>query len=185
MRHTARTDEELLAAASGEPAAFGEFYRRHAQEVTAALRRRTGDAEAAADLTAETFAAALQRSRYFDPAKGPAAAWLFGIARRELARYLESGSVETRARRKIWMRRIDLDDQALQALESALSYAEAGSLALRYLDDLPTEQAAAVRARVIEDRDYAAIARASGTTQANVRQRVARGLARLRILMED
>ena len=39
-----------------------------------------GDPELAADLTAETFAAALVSVRRFDPARGPAVAWLLGIA---------------------------------------------------------------------------------------------------------
>jgi DNA-directed RNA polymerase specialized sigma24 family protein len=40
---------------------LAEFFMRH-----------TGDAELAADLTAETFAAALASRRRFDPAKGAA-----------------------------------------------------------------------------------------------------------------
>ena len=49
------SDEDLLA--SGEPADFGCFYRRHVREVLGYMMRRTGDAEAAADLTADYVAA--------------------------------------------------------------------------------------------------------------------------------
>jgi DNA-directed RNA polymerase specialized sigma24 family protein len=42
--------------------------------------RRTRDAELAADLTAETFAAALAARARFDPGRGSASAWLFGLA---------------------------------------------------------------------------------------------------------
>jgi len=59
-RRERRTDQELLAAAMGEePAAFTAFYERHVDLVLAYLRRRTSNAEVAADLMAETFAAAL------------------------------------------------------------------------------------------------------------------------------
>ena len=57
------TDEELLA---GDPEAFAAFYRRHVAPLLGYFLRRTGNAELAADLTAETFAAALdglQRGR--------------------------------------------------------------------------------------------------------------------------
>jgi RNA polymerase sigma-70 factor (ECF subfamily) len=54
---TARdTDEALLL--SGSTRDFGLFYDRYVTALLAFFQRRTGDAEAAADLTAETFAAA-------------------------------------------------------------------------------------------------------------------------------
>jgi DNA-directed RNA polymerase specialized sigma24 family protein len=57
----ARTDEQLLAAAArGDADAFGAFYRRHVAAITAFHRRRAGSAEAAFDLTAETFAAVVR-----------------------------------------------------------------------------------------------------------------------------
>src|SRR3954462_643347 len=54
-----RTDEDLLQATPDDPEAFGIFYRRHVDAVLAFFRVRTGDPELAADLMAETFAAAL------------------------------------------------------------------------------------------------------------------------------
>ena len=85
------SDEELLVASVGDEEAFAAFYRRNARPLAGFFMRRTGDAELAADLTAETFAAALASRRRFDPAKGPAIGWLYGIARHKLARTLEHG----------------------------------------------------------------------------------------------
>jgi DNA-directed RNA polymerase specialized sigma24 family protein len=56
-------DDALLVAAVDDPEAFARFHRRHVRGVLAYFRRRTGDAETAADLTAETFAAALEGRR--------------------------------------------------------------------------------------------------------------------------
>ena len=56
-----RSDEDLLAASDG--ASFEAFYRRHAERMLGYFARRTRDAELAADLTAETFAAALAARR--------------------------------------------------------------------------------------------------------------------------
>src|SRR5690348_12214509 len=78
MRPThAPSDEELLR--SDDPEDFGLFYDRHVRTLLAFFGRRTDDPEAAADLTAETFASALASRRRFRPGRTPAVAWLFGI----------------------------------------------------------------------------------------------------------
>ena len=55
----ARGDEELLLASAGDADAFAAFYRRYADAVLAYFAVRTRRPDVAADLTAETFAAAL------------------------------------------------------------------------------------------------------------------------------
>ena len=159
---------------------FAAFYRRNAQSLTAFFMCRTGDAEVAADLVAETFAAALAGADRFDPERGPAVAWLYGIARNQLLHTQRRGRVDDRMRRKLGMERLQLTDAAIERVE-ALAAAEGTARALRELmDELPPEQRAAVEARVLEERDYAEIAVAADTTEPVVRQRVSRGLARLR-----
>lgn len=79
-----RTDEELLIAAPQDVEAFATFYRRHEREVLAFFQRRTHDPEMAADLTAETFAAALLAAPRFRRASAPPVAWLFGLPRRRV-----------------------------------------------------------------------------------------------------
>jgi RNA polymerase sigma-70 factor (ECF subfamily) len=80
-----RTDAELLLATSEDVEAFGVFYRRHVDWVVGLLAARSGNAELAADLTSEVFAAALLASRRFDPARGAANSWLYGIVAHKLA----------------------------------------------------------------------------------------------------
>src|SRR4051812_49736955 len=99
MRPDAPSDEDLLT--SGTSAAFGAFYERRVREVLGYMMRRTGDPEAAADLTAETFAAAIVARRRFRPGGAPAGAWLFAIARRELAGYPPPGHAGGRARPRV------------------------------------------------------------------------------------
>jgi hypothetical protein len=53
-----RTDSELLLASREDPDAFAQLYRRHAEDLLRYFARRTLDPEAAAELTAETFAQA-------------------------------------------------------------------------------------------------------------------------------
>src|SRR5688500_7280060 len=93
-----RTDDELLVAGVTDVEAFAAFYRRHAQPLAGFFLARTGDRELAADLTAETFAAALAARKRVDPAKGPAVGWLYGIARNKLLKAVQRGAGEARAR---------------------------------------------------------------------------------------
>ena len=51
-------DEELLVLSAGRADAFGTFYERHAEALLRFFARRTLDPDAAAELTAETFAEA-------------------------------------------------------------------------------------------------------------------------------
>jgi len=179
-----RSDDDLLAATRAEPEAFAVFYRRHATALLAYFARRTHDAELAADLTAETFAAALSGAHRHRPDKGPAIAWLYGIARRQLGHAARRGVVEDRARRRLGMAPITLTDAALERVES-LADADASARVLREgLAALPADQRDAVVARVLDEQDYAEIATSARTSESVVRKRVSRGLAGLRARLE-
>src|SRR5262245_41777686 len=172
------SDEELLLASVGDEEAFAAFYRRHARPLAGYFMRRTGDAELAADLTAETFAAALASRRRFDPARGPAIGWLYGIARHKLARTLAHGRVEDRARRALGMAPLVLDDEAIELVVTAESDV------VQLVQRLPADQRAAIEARVVE-QECEQIAAATQTSEAVIRKRVSRGLASLRRKLEE
>ena len=169
-------DDELLALTARRPEAFAVFYRRHERMVLGYLMRRLGNAELAADLTAETFAAALIGVRRFDPGRGPASAWILGIARNKLRRALEKRRVEDRARRGLGMSPIVLEEEALARIERIGAEERAAAL----LDMLPADQAQAVHARIVEERPYKLIAAEVRCSESVIRQRVSRGLATLR-----
>lgn len=173
-------DELLLSRARREPEAFGAFYRRHERTIFAYFMRRTGNAELAADLAAETFAAALTSVGRYRRQAEPLA-WLFGIARHKLLRSLEKRRVEDRARRRLGWEPLPLDDELLEAVAAAGADARVHAL----LSRLPGDQAAAVRARVIDEEEYADIADRLRCSQSVVRQRVSRGLGTLRTLVEE
>ena len=170
MRSTSRTDEDLLSAPDAR--SFEEFYLRNVDMVLGYFARRTGDAELAADLASETFAAALAGRRRYKPRKGAAPAWLFGIAARKLADAQRKGYAERRMCKRLGMERIDLTDADIAHIESL------GDSVL--LLGLPEAQADAVRAHVIDERPYGEIAGELHTSEAVVRKRVSRGLATAR-----
>ena len=172
-------DEGLLASARREPAAFGAFYRRHEDGVLGYFLARVGDEEVAADLTAETFAAALASAHRFRPRKTPASAWLFGIASNTLAMSRRKGRVEARARRRLGMAPLVLTEESVERI------AALDGTALALVSELPGDQQDAVRARVIDERDYADIAKDMRCSEAVVRKRVSRGLGTLRGRLEE
>lgn len=173
-------DDALLPRVRRDPEAFGVFYRRHERAIFAYFMRRTGDAEISADLAAETFAAALTSvSRY--RRQGEPLAWLFGIARHKLLHSLERRRVEDRARRRLGWEPLTLDDDLLEAVAAAGADERVQAMLAR----LPEDQAAAVRARIIDEEDYAQIAARMRCSQSVVRQRVSRGLGTLRSLVEE
>lgn len=172
------TDVELLRATARDPEAFAVFYRRHVDAILAYTLSRTRRGELAADLTAETFAAALEQHERFDPSRGPARAWLLTMAGSRMIDAARRGRVEDRARRRLGMPVRALDDAALEALEDRL---DAGRLDVeRLVDDLPAEQRAAVLARIVEENEYDQIAAQQAISPAAARQRVSRGLQSLR-----
>ena len=170
------SDNELLASTRREPSAFGVFYERHERAVFRYHRRRTQDTELAADLCAETFAAALLASRRYRPGPQPAVAWLFGIAHNVLGRSLERGRVDNRARRRLGMPRLEIDDGTMATLDRL----HAGQRLGDALAHLPEHERAAVLARVVDEREYARIAADLQVSEAVVRKRVSRGLARMK-----
>src|SRR3954452_14374939 len=111
------SDERLLRETPRVPSAYAVFYRRHECAVLGYFMRRTGDAELAADLAAETFAAALLGAPKFRPERGDGLSWLYGIARHRLLRSIEHGRVEDRARRRLAMPRLEVDDDLVERIE--------------------------------------------------------------------
>jgi RNA polymerase sigma-70 factor (ECF subfamily) len=173
MRTAHETDEALLR--SGDLEDFGRFYDRYVRSLLAFFQRRTGDPETAADLTAETFAAAMVARRRYEPHSASAAAWLFAIAHHKLTDYRRRGAAERRLQARLGMERVPLSAEDAEMIRWLGEDA-----ATQLVDDLPAAQRDAVRAHVLEDRGYAEIAAGEDLPEATVRKRVSRGLQLLR-----
>ncbi len=171
-----RTDAELLRAARTDAHAFRELYDRHASRVYGYHMRRSGNADAANDLTAETFAQAwLTRRRFRDRAAGSAAPWLFGIARNVLLMSVRRRRLErTACERLAILERLDTEPAAVEPADSWLDGLEEA------FAELPDGQRKAIGLRVGADLDYDAVAAALGTSPPSARLRVHRGLTTLR-----
>jgi RNA polymerase sigma-70 factor (ECF subfamily) len=177
MRDDRRDAQAMLGAARSDPQAFAAFYRLFERPVLAFFMRATGRAELAADLTAETFARALESVASYDAARGRADQWLFGIARNVLRSSYREGRVESAARERLGLPQLVIDDHASETIAQLAREEDRATVAVA---GLPPEQRHAIHARVVQDRDYAEIAGELRCSEAVVRQRVSRGLRTLR-----
>lgn len=147
-----RSEDELIAAvATGDEAAFSALYDRFARPLYALGLRWLQDVEDAEELVNDTLIRAWRQADRFDPARGRAGAWLFGIARHVAADRLRS-----RGRRPVLSHEgapepighLDVDGLAeaweIAAALERLPVVQREVLLLAYRDDLSQSQIADV-----------------------------------------
>jgi RNA polymerase sigma factor (sigma-70 family) len=176
-RPAAQTAERT--ADTGAAAEFERLYRANVDAVTAYFARRTGDPQLVADLTADTFVAVISGFASFDPRKGTARAWLFGIAGHVYAAHCAAYSQQQTKLQRLAGRR-DLDQDQVDELLERIDAEQAGRCLLFELARLPERDRA-----VIDLVDLAGLrpkeaAAALGLTPGTVRMRLMRARGRLR-----
>jgi RNA polymerase sigma-70 factor (ECF subfamily) len=85
----ARDDVLLRYAAKGDEEAFVILYRRHQAKLYRFGLRMTGNAWAAEEIVQDVFMTLMRAPKKYEAARGPLAAYLFGIARNRVMKYLE------------------------------------------------------------------------------------------------
>lgn len=178
------TDAELIAASRRDPTRFRELYDRRADDVLAYFYGRVLDAEVAADLLAETFAVAFERRGRFRDRGKPGAAWLYGIAAKELSHWYRRQEVELRAVKRLGIEVPPLGDESIARIEALVDSDAQRAAVAAALRTLPDGERTAVELRVVDELEYAEVARRLSCTEGAARVRVHRGLARLSQLME-
>jgi RNA polymerase sigma factor (sigma-70 family) len=178
------SDGDLLRRSDVEPEAFAVFYRRHLPAVLGFVVKRVESREAAADLTAEVFAAALQARATFDPDRGSARSWLCTIAANKIVDSARRGQVEDRARRELAMQPVAFEDADLERVDLIASNEGDLESVANLLGNLGADERLAVEQRVLAERPYDQIAADLGISESVVRKRVSRGLTRLRRQLE-
>lgn len=167
---------------SGKPAASPPsggllaLYDDALPQVYGYLRSRCGAQPLAEDLTAETFLAAVDAARRLDPPPMDTA-WLIGVARHKLVDHWRRAAREEGGLRAIGESPVVDDpwEEQLDAMQARATLDRLGAhhravLTLRYLDDLPVPQVAALVGRTLHAteallvRARAAFRRAYDTT---------------------
>ena len=142
--------------------------------------RRTYDGEVALDLTAETFARVMaSRQKFRGDTHAEAQAWVWGIARNVLGEFFERGRVEQRALKRLGLKAPVASDDEIARIEELAELGDLRHAVRQALEDLHADQREALKLRVVEELEYATIARRLGISEQAARARVSRGLKRL------
>jgi RNA polymerase sigma-70 factor (ECF subfamily) len=175
----------LIATPLTAPEGFVALYRREADLVLRFCARRVLDPETAVDLCAETFAQAFRGRRAFrGVTELEARAWLLTIARRQVARYLQKGALDRRARDALGLQTPVLQEGDAEEIERRAGLAPLRVALAEELSRLGGDQREALRLRVVEELPYPEVARSLGVTEATARARVSRGLRALAAALE-
>jgi RNA polymerase sigma-70 factor (ECF subfamily) len=151
---------------------FAEAARRHLDDVHAFLVYLTGDRAVAEDLTAETFARALERWHRYDPRRGGVRTWLCQLAR---STALDHFRAEDRRRRREGRYAVaELRESAEPVFGEGLSPALERALA-----QLSAAEREVVALRVVLELDGEGAARVLGISTTACSTRLSRALAKL------
>ncbi|WP_243727585.1 RNA polymerase sigma factor [Actinocrispum wychmicini] len=169
---------------SGAAAEFERIYRAHVGEITAYFARRTVEAQTVADLTADTFVQAIGSFGSFDPARGHARGWLFGIARRVFAQHCERTSRGRDTVVRLAGRRVlDVDETA--ELVARVDAERDGRGLVEAMTALPAGDREAVELVDIAGLGRGEAAAALGITLGALRIRLFRARGRLRKIVGE
>ena len=175
------SDDDLLRLTSaGDENAFLEFYRRHQGAVFRFALQMSGKAEIAEEVTQDVFMVVMSAPKQFDPKRGPAGAYLYGIARNLVLRCLE--------REKPYLTVLDDPDHEYsgrlageQDIAGELAYAERIESLRKAVLALPPAYREVVVLCDLHELDYAAAAGVLGCAIGTIRSRLHRARA---LLME-
>ena len=164
---------QLAAGLRGDREAFGTLIQQYQNTVYAVVYSITGNLQQSEDLTQETFVTAwLQRKELRDESKFPA--WLCGIARN-----LAQNWMRTNARRNTPLPQSGLVEQLATAPETTDHESQA-AMVWEVLRELPESYREPLVLYYQQSQSIGEIAAALDLSEANVRQRLSRGRARIR-----
>ena len=173
-------DELLRLMASGDEAAFTTLYRRRHPAIYRFALQMSGSTSLAEEVTQEVFLTLLTERRTYEGTKGPLAAYLYGIARRQVWRRL--------AQRRMQLPIPGSDEEDARVPESLIAHSEverdlARDEALGWLRRAVLALPAGYREVVVlcdlHELSYADAARVLGCAVGTVRSRLHRARALL------
>ncbi len=168
---------------AGDREAVAEFYRRHVDRVLGFAARRVRTPEDAADLTSAVFLALLETSDRFDPRRGSALAWLYGVASRVLMTWRRRNARDAALHLRVEGRRL-LDADDYERIEERILAERLAPRLAAALAALPEGQRELVELVTLDGLAPAQAARALGLSPAAARMRLSRARRGLRTALE-
>ncbi len=160
-------------------AEFEQVYRANVGLLTAYFARRCSEPQTVADLTSETVVRAAGAFDKFDPARGTARAWLFGIAAHVYARHCAQSANGRDAAARLASHR-PLEPNEIDELASRIDAERAGRELMTRCSELPKLERAAIELVDLAGLTPKQAAEALGVPRGVFRMRLSRARARLR-----
>jgi RNA polymerase sigma-70 factor (ECF subfamily) len=175
-----RADTATAGRPSGSALAeFEQIYRGNFDVVTAYFARRCAEPQIVADLTSETFVRAAGAFATFDPDRGSARAWLFGIAAHVFASHCAPAANGRNVVARLAQRR-PLDVDETEELAARIDAERDGRSLIGRCARLPELERAAVELVDLAGLTPKEAAAALGVSRVVLRKRLSRARARLR-----
>ena len=176
-RGGADLDGLLTLVGRRDQAAFEGLYDRVAAPVFGLIRRVLRDSAQSEEVTQETLLEVWRTADRFDPARGPALAWVMTIAHRRAVDRVRSEAAAAQREARAAHAAVPVHaDEVAEAVESSLE-AERVSRCLDGLTDLQRES---ITLAYYSGYSYPQVAAALGVALGTVKTRIRDGLKRLR-----
>lgn len=160
-------------------AEFEQVYVDNVELVLAYFARRCAEPQVVADLTSETFVRGAGGFATFDPDRGSARAWLFGIAANVFARHCsQTAEARDAAVRLAAQRPLEADE--IDELAEKIGAERAGRELMEHCSRLPDRERAAVELVDLSGLTPKEAATALDVSRVVLRKRLSRARARLR-----
>jgi RNA polymerase sigma factor (sigma-70 family) len=160
-------------------AEFEQLYRRNVEVVMAYFARRCAEPQTVADLTSETFVRAAAGFAGFDPGRGSARAWVFGIAAHVYAWHCAQAANGRDAVARLAGRRA-LDDDEIEELAGRIDAERDARELIGRCAALPALERAAIELVDLCELTPKEAAAALGVSRVVLRKRLSRARTRLR-----
>ena len=173
-------DDLLVAAATGDRAAFGELYDRTASRVFGLVRRIVVDPAQAEEVTQDVYLEVWQTAPRFDPTRGSAISWMFTLAHRRAVDRVRSAQSARDRDLRIGARDVDVPvDTVAESAEVRIEHERAHEA----LAGLSEQQRECVALAYYGGLTQAEIAERLGVPLGTVKTRLRDGMIRLRRLL--
>ncbi|HMN70883.1 MAG TPA: sigma-70 family RNA polymerase sigma factor [Rhodoblastus sp.] len=167
-------------ATYGDKAAFQSLFEALAPAVKGLALRQGADPATADEIVQDTFLTIWRKASLYAPERGGAAGWVYAIAR--------NVRIDRLRREPAWQALTDeAGDRPADEppADEAMAAGQIQSRVRAVLDQLPPEQAAAVRLAFFDGLSHAQIAAATGAPLGTVKTRINLAYQKLRAAMQD
>jgi RNA polymerase sigma factor (sigma-70 family) len=176
---SASTKTNLAHLPGSALAEFEQIYRSNIDVLMGYFARRCAEPQTVADLTSETFVRAAGGFAGFDPRRGSARAWLFGIAARVYAQHCEQSANGRKVVARLAGRR-PLDVDEIDELAGKIDAERTGAALIERCSRLPALERAAIELVELAGLTPKEAAAALGVSRVVLRKRLSRARTRLR-----